>query len=462
MKHSYVKIKLLLMAILLMGIPVLSLGQSAVGKKASKARQIAYGKSGEWLYEGLKTLSFPKTRPIRKKERIFKLPVDWALQEEENKEELPVFDISAMDYSRYSKNATAYLMGFKTLYHADGIKLFDSYFDHVEKSQYVTKEQKKDIRENADLMRDRSMVFYLAFNRKEVQLVYYPGKIQFKGGDRTQMTEWLPDTPEEIKDGSRTDYALIKNTRGLLAIFEGCFDKIDNFVHWEKEETKIRYGGFGYDFTPLMASQPEMATFAIYRNSHTAIGTYRNLPYQNKIHSFVQNRFMVIENGKPAKDADPNAFFAFHDNIARAYLFTDKYGRIGYLWTLYTPPQVLAPLALQMGIRNMMLLDIHAPISCSIADPKGPLLFSSFRDYMNRSFDLVPNFFKMSGMKASAAWLSKALDSRIQTQYALEAFQQGTEDYFAVFLRGTPEAERMRKTIKKTANTKTFIRMKVR
>jgi len=145
---------------------------------------------------------------------------------------------------------------------------------------------------------------------------------------------------------------------------------------------------------------------------------------------------MVIEKGKPAKDADPNAFFEFHDNIARAYLFTDKYGRIGYLWTLYTPPNVLVPLALQMGIRDMMLLDIHSPISCSMADPKGPLVFDSFRDYMKRSFDLVPNFFKMTGLKSSLTWISTALQSRIQTQYALEAFREGTEDYFGVFSEG--------------------------
>ncbi len=63
---------------------------------------------------------------------------------------------------------------------------------------------------------------------------------------------------------------------------------------------------------------------------------------------------------------------------------------------------------------------------------------------MKRSFDLVPNFFKLSPLKSSIAWLSEALQSRIQTHYSKEAFELGTEAYFGVFMRGSPEAKRVR------------------
>ncbi len=418
--------------------------QETPSKDVSSLRQFAYGKSGEWLYESLQTIHLPKTRPLRLTERRFTLPVDWNLQTRENKEGFPFSSLRAVDYSLNSKSATAYLAGFKTKYYSNAGNLFDQYENRLKISKHLTSGQKKIILEQDDQMRDRSMVFYLAFKRTQVQFVYYPGKIQFKGGDRDHMEKWLTDVPEDIRKGVRKDYALIQDSHGLLSIFNGTFESIDNFVKWNEPGGARRYGGLGYDFTTLKEPQDEMATFALYKKGRVALGTYKNLPQKEEIRTFVQNRFMVIENGKLAKDADPDAFCEFHDNIARSYLFTDKYNRIGYIWTMYTPANVLAPIALKMGIENMMLLDIHAPVSCSIADPAGPLVFSTWRDYMNRSIDLVPNFFKLSPMKSSITWLSTALQSRIQSHYSKEAFELGSESYFGVFLRGSPEAKRMR------------------
>jgi hypothetical protein len=168
----------------------------------------------------------------------------------------------------------------------------------------------------------------------------------------------------------------------------------------------------------------------------------QNLTEKGKIRTFVQNRFMVIENGKPGKDEYPNAFYSFYDDIARSYLFTDKHHRIGVIWTMYTPPSVLIPLAQEMGINNLMLLDIHAPVAASFVDPSGPYRYQSSKDYMKRSFDLIPNFFRLSPLQSSLTWLSGALNSRIQTHYPVEAFKNGDEDYFTFFLKGSPEVLR--------------------
>jgi hypothetical protein len=269
--------------------------------------------------------------------------------------------------------------------------------------------------------------------------------IQFRGGDRKHLGSWLPGTPEGIQKGTQKHYALIQDSNGLLGILNGTFDHVDNFVWCNPNPAKVQYAGFGYDGKIMMKPQDRMATFALYQDGTVRLGTYVSLPNREKIRTFVQNRFMVVENGKIAKDADPDAFFNYYDDIARSYLFTDHSGRVGFIWTMDTPPNVLARLAIEMGVENMMLLDIHSPIHASVADPAGPLQFSGFRDYLKRSYDLVPNFFKMSVWKASLAWVSMAINSQIQTPYAQEAFRLGTEDYFAVFLKDAPEANKLQK-----------------
>ncbi len=430
--------------LILLSFSLIARAQETAWKEPSSVRTFAYGKSGEWLYEGLQTILLPKTRVPSSAERTFELPVDWLKKIIESKEWFPELDFSAVDYKNHSSKATAYLACFPTKYYEGSEDLFSDYFDVVEDSNYISLSQKQTLRENASLMRERSMVFYLAYDQSKVQFVYYPGKIQFRGGARDSIKEWLPATPEEFKIGARTDHALIQNSRGLIGLFNGVFDKTDNFVRWN-DNGEMRYAGFGYEFTTMMEPQPEMATFALYENGRIAIGSYRKLPGKESIRTFVQNRFMVIENGELARDSDPNAYCSFSDNIARAYLFTDVNGRIGYLWSLYTPVNVLAPIALEMGIKNMMLLDIHSAVSCSIVDPAGPFYFRSAKDYLKHSYDLVPNFFRLSPLKSSLTWISTALNSRIQTHYPMEAFKFGAEDYFAVFLKDAPEAKHVRK-----------------
>jgi hypothetical protein len=413
-----------------------------VGKTPSTLREYAYGKSGEWLYEGLAQARLPSSRPATLGEKPFDLPVDWDLQKKEKLPGFPLTELCVVEFKSGKKKASALWAGFGLKWCQDGQRLFDGFYRGVAESPRFSSRQKEVFKEKENEMRERAMVFYLAFSAKEARVVYYPGRISFRGGERDHQKGWIAGTPKEIQEGRRSDHALIQDSHGLLALFNGTFDRSDNFVAWRPQPESIRYGGFGFDGKTYEAPQPSMATFALYRDGTFRLGTYRHLPKKSDIRVFVQNRFMVLERGSLGKDARPDAFKAFHDDIARAYLFVDGKGRFGYLWTLYVPPEVLAPLALKMGIRDLMLLDIHAPISCSIADPVGPLVFSSWDDYQRRSFDLVPNFFRLSPMKRVTTWVAQALESRIQTPYAQEAFRYGCEDYFAVFLAGSPETVR--------------------
>jgi hypothetical protein len=415
------------------------------GKQVSQLREYAYDKSGEWLYESLSRIHWPKTRALTREERPFQIPVDWKKQAAENKEGFPYLYPCAVDYSANTPPAIAVMTCYRIKYYSHAKKFFDDYLQRITTAKCLGPKSKGIIFQQAEMMRDKAMVFYASFDQAQVQCVYYPGIRQFKGGYRHQLGKWLPGITSDEKEFKKTDYALIQNSKGLLGIWNGTFDREDNFVWWNKDAVKRRYAGLQYDGRSLLPPQPEMATFALYEGGRTVLGTYQNLPNKGEITTFVQNRFMVMENGKPGKDEFPDAYCSFYDNIARSYLFTDKHHRIGVIWTLYTPPSVLVPLAQEMGIENMMLMDIHSPVAATFSDPEGPYEYDGFRDYMKRSFDLVPNFFRLYPLRSSIVWLSKALQSRIQNHYVLEAFRNGFEDHFALFLKGSPEAQRVEK-----------------
>lgn len=183
---------------------------------ASSIRQIAYGKSGDWLYEGLYRLDMPPGRPLFEKDWPFRIPIAWLQQAAENKDRLPLFEPCAVDYHSTSGSATAVLAGFRTKFHPDTPGWFSAFFDHVKSARRFSKAQKKEFAKHADRMRERSMVFYLAFEPGQVQWAYYPGMIQFRGGDRKNLKSWLPGTPEGIQKGTQKDYALIQDSNGLL------------------------------------------------------------------------------------------------------------------------------------------------------------------------------------------------------------------------------------------------------
>lgn len=424
-------------------IPIPTQAGDSAGKPVSSIREYAYGKSGEWLYESLSKIHWPKTRTLTREERPFQISVDWKKQAAENKEGFPFIYPSAVDYTANSPTASVIVTGYRIKYHSREKLLFDDYFKRIAACPFLNNKAKELMAQQSEMMRDKAMVFYTAFDLSQVQCVYYPGKIEFKGGDRRHMSKWLPAALEEEKRFKKTDFALVQDPQGLLAILNGTFDREDNFVWWNQDASRRRYAGFQFDGRVFLEPQPEMATFALYEGGGVTLGSYQNLPAKEKIRTLVQNRFMVMENGTKGKDEFPDAFCGFYDNIARSYLFTDKHHRLGFLWTLYTPPAVLFPLAKEMGIENLMLLDIHSPVAATLSNPEGPYRYSGFRDYMKRSFDLIPNFFRLYPLKSTIVWLSRAIQSGIQTHYILETFRNGDEDYFALFLKGSPEAERV-------------------
>ncbi len=278
------------------------------GKQVSQLREYAYGKSGEWLYESLSRIHWPKTRALTLEERPFQIPVDWKKQAAENKEGFPFLYPSAVDYTANSPTASVIVTGYRIKYHSREKMLFDDYFKRIAACPFLNTKAKELMAQQADMMRDKAMVFYAAFDTSQVQCVYYPGKIEFKGGDRRHMGKWLPAASEDEKRFKRTDFALVQNTQGLLAILNGTFDREDNFVWWNQDASKRRYAGFQFDGRVFLEPQPEMATFALYEGGGVTLGTYQNLPAKEKIRTLVQNRFMVMENGEQGNDEFPDAY----------------------------------------------------------------------------------------------------------------------------------------------------------
>jgi hypothetical protein len=399
-------------------------------------REKAYSAAGVGFFRCLSGVAYPWSGKFAGP-RPFAFPINWARQERENVDRYPYTDWKTLDYG--GGPAAIYTV-FNMKYLGGADDWFNQYFTKIPTLRYLKKAEIKKIQENEAEIRSRSIVFLMGFNPALTRFVYYPGDLLFHGGE-TMKEPWLAETPEGIRSGARTDHKIFQDTRGLVAIINGTFIHHDNYSLYKKGG--FRFGGFGYDFKAVQEPEPDMATAAIYEDGMLRMGAYKNLPNKARIRMFVQNKFMILEEGSYSRDASPPHYTRYDDMIARSYLWRHENGWMGYMWTMNLPPQIAAKLAHDMGMREMMILDIHSPISCQVSRPESRLEFPTWRDFKRGSFNFVPVFGDESAVGRSLVAVSRALEKQVQIDYRRESFVLGEKDHFAVFLRGSPEAERM-------------------
>jgi len=410
--------------------------EEAVAGSPGWLRDKAYAAAGEGFIRCLKGARFPSSGPLGGPEP-FLLDIDWKRQADENLDAFPYCGWSALDYG--SGTVGAYTI-FNLKYLAGTTEWFDYYFSKIPTMKYLKDPERRKIMDNESEIRNKSLVFFLAFRSERVRFVFYPGDRLFHGGLSTR-NPWLSSAPDAIREGRRTDHKLIQSGNGLVAIMNGTFLREDNFSLFTNNE--CRFGGFGFDFRPMEEPEPGMGTVAIYGDGALRLGSWRNLPDRDNIRIFVQNKYMVLEDGRYGRDASPPHFTRFDDMIARSYLFRHSDGWTGYMWTMNTPPQVAARLARDMRVRDMIILDIHSTIGCQVSVPGAPPACTSHEDFRSRSFNFVPLFDDATPLMRSAMAVARAIRKRIQPDYRLQAFRYGEESYFAVFLEGSPEAARI-------------------
>ena len=403
----------------------------------SWVRARAYAAAGIGFYRCLQGVRFPSSGPLAAA-KPFDFDIDWERQAAGNTDRLPYTPWSTLDWGQ---GPAAVYTAFNVKYLRGSGDWFNQYFGGIGRLKYLTPAEIRKIRENETDIRGHSIVFFLGFYPEKAQLVYYPGDLSFHGGESIG-DPWLAATPDDIREGRRTDHKVIQYPEGLLAIMNGTFIKHDNFSLFRNDD--CGFGGFGFDFRPVMVPERGMATAALYEDGSLKLGTFRNLPRRDRIRMFVQNKYMVLENGEYGRDASPPHFARYDDMIARSYLFVHSDGFFGYLWTMNLPPQVAAVLARTMRIRDMMILDIHSPISCQVARPGRLVACRSADEFKARSFNFVPVFEDESAVLKGLVAVSRVLRKGVQFDYRREAFGWGRQGYFAVFQECAPESQRVR------------------
>jgi hypothetical protein len=407
--------------------------QSDADRQVSLLRDMAYFKFGTGVLNALKGARFPATAPLTPKARPFSLDLDWKLQEKENTEGWPYRDWTAI----VQQGVVARNIIFNPRYLKGSQAWFDAYFGSLDQAAYLGSKERRKLKDNERLIRTRSAILFLGWDEREVQLIYYPGDINFRGGSPLRLGPWMPGTPPDIRFQRRTDYKLVQNRQGLLALMNGAFYQQDNQVHYDAKGQGQK-GGFGFDGQAMLPAQPDMGTIAFYRDGRMELATWENLKRKENIRTWVQNRFMVLENGKEARDAHPVEFCRFNDCILRAYLFRSYNGLVGYLWTAYLPPDVLAPIARKMGIKDLILTDIHSVISCTVFQDSGPKWVA---------WNFVPQFREVSRAYSLAVSLSQIMKISIQDDFISIAFKYGDKNYFGLFKKDAPEAKRARRAV---------------
>jgi len=412
-------------------------GEARRGPAPGWVRERAYAAAGVGFRRCLEGVRFPSSGAFVGP-RPFVFDVDWNRQEAGSKDRLPYAPWSTLDWG--AGPAAVYTV-FNLRYLAGSSRWFDQYFAGIGKLTYLKDDEVRKIRENEADIRSHAVVFFLAFHPDKARLVYYPGEISFRGCE-SMREPWLSATPDEIRLGRRTDHKIVQNGEGLLAILNGTFVKHDNFSLFRNDV--CGFGGFGYDFQTLMSPERGMATAAIYDDGSLRLATFKHLPRRDRIRTFVQNKYMVLENGAYGRDASPPHFARYDDMLARSYLFVHSDGWFGYLWTMNVPAQIASVLARTMRIRDMMILDIHSPISCQVSLPGRIAPCRSAEEFKAHSFNFVPVFADESPMLKGLVAISRVIRKGVQFDYRREAFELGNQGYFGVFQDCAPEAERMR------------------
>ncbi|MBY0315225.1 MAG: hypothetical protein K2Q26_06885 [Bdellovibrionales bacterium] len=149
----------------------------------------------------------------------------------------------------------------------------------------------------------------------------------------------------------------------LVGVFKGTFDNKDC----------IRgqcLPGLIVDGKTIDAPFPNLATIAMNSDGQILMGRYGNIG-NTSMNWLRQNEYPVIENGQIVEDgAFPTGWNRFGDVIMRTYMVTSQDGKyFGYVWTMFSHPSFVAKLLHQMGIQNMMVIDIHPAVGAGVAQP---------------------------------------------------------------------------------------------
>lgn len=399
----------------------------------------AYSAFGARMYHSLRGKKYPVSAGIA--DDPFYISVDWDRMEAENTEKFPYTRTSSINYN----GVTAVVQVFNAAY-VDAIDpVYDVYFEKGN-LKGLSKKQLRKIYAGERETRKRSMVHILAFPSEDAQLVYYPGKNFYRGGTQPRLGKWDKNAPKDVKSGRVDAHERLQDTSGLLALFNGVF---------YREDDPTAGQAFGYDvrFKP----GEDKATAAIYNDGTFVIKKYSDLKDKEYIHSMIQCRDMILQNGKPMEDAKPDRFHTYGDNVVRSYIFKKGKRYFGYMWTTYMPQEVAARIAMRMGITDMMLLDIHSVINCAVAKPGKEGGKKDMDLFRKNSFNFVPSFSETQAYYG-ALKASEALGRPIQEDLVYAAFKGSANDFFAVFAKDSPEAKRM--VMKKPVSAKNSVSYK--
>ncbi len=386
-------------------------------------RDAAYASFGASMYHAMKGRVFPVSSKVKGKGPFY-IEVDWEKMRGNNIDSFPYTPLSYIDYGETKALLTVFNVSFM-----DGIDGdFNRYFNAVKDTPFLPKNERDKIMKYEPGIRAKSIFYLVAFPLKDVRLAYYPGENYYRGGTSPKLGKWAEGVSETVKNGADTSHCRVQDPAGLLAVFNGTFYRLDSGK-----------AGCGFNHNVMFAPADGMATVAIYDDGSMKMGAYENLPEKEKISTFTQNRYAILENGKPAAGYYPKKFIKYTDNIIRSYLFMKGGEYAGYIWTTYMPQEIAAKTALNMGITDMMLLDIHSVINCAVAKSGEKLTYAAGDEFRKKSFTFVPTFKNIRRFYL-ALKASELVGRPIQDDAVYCLFDRSPNDIFAFFLKKPPEA----------------------
>lgn len=272
--------------------------------------------------------------------------------------------------------------------------------------------------------REKSKMHIVLFPADQFRAQFFPGTTLLTQQDGMMSGAQLGKIRGGIK--WKTSYSRVNKEEGTVAgIFKATFDNFDCV-------REGRLPGMIVDGQTIDAPLSNLASLAVYDDGSFRIAPYNKLPRAG-IRMLRQNEFPLLDAGEiNVAGAYPVRWNRFEDNIMRSYMFTTADGKyFGYVWTNFAHPSFLAKVMKNIGVSDLMLMDIHPAFVAGVRQPinRGEVIQEFFS---SGSYAFVP----LESDKISwGAGLSQVLRGEgIQWNY--KSAQNGTpNDFIGVFVK---------------------------
>ncbi|MBI2629190.1 hypothetical protein HYW74_03850 [Candidatus Pacearchaeota archaeon] len=282
----------------------------------------------------------------------------------------------------------------------DSIKQSLEHYSELKVRKVYTDEELKTILE-------RSKVHIVLFPMDQFELRYHPGSSLLIHENGDHLGGGLKSPRGDVK--LKQEYTRVKkeDLEKLVGVFNGTYHNEDTI---KIVDGKKRRAGLIVDGEIIDKPIEDIATIAFYQDGSFKIDNFNSLPDKEKIQFLRQNEYLLLHNGEIVENgAYPRIWNRYNDEILRSYIATTKDEKnFAYVWTTFCPTAIFAQAMQKIGLKELMMIDIHPVIAAILASPRNTQEDNQVTFSRESSYNFVPDEAKVIN------WVTRTIATKIK------------------------------------------------